>query len=127
MPSIHAPNSLHDFQILKAMKMAEGNDVAIIATGVMVAKALEASEMLAARKIRVAVYSMPTVKPIDRACVLEAARARFGVVTVEDNNLAGGFGEAVASLLAAEKPVRVLSVGIPDVYPIIGEPEELYR
>jgi transketolase len=107
--------------------MTEGDDVAIIATRVMVAKALEASEMLAANKISAAVYSMSTVKSIDRACVLEATHPRYGVVTVEDHNLSGGFGEAVAAIIASENPIQVLSVGIPDIYPIIGEPEDLYR
>ena len=127
VPTIYEEEEIKDFKIGKAIKLREGDDVSIIATGVMVAKALESADRLKNDKINASVYSMHTLKPLDKETIMEAAKSKFGIVTVEDNNICGGLGEAVALVTSQNNPVKIKSIAIPDVYPIIGEPEELYK
>jgi len=125
--TIYEKDLIKDFEIGKAIKLREGKDISIIANGIMVAKALEAAEKLKNDKIYVSVYSMHTLKPLDKAAILEASKSKFGIITVEDNNICGGLGEAVALVTSQNNPVKIKSIAIPDIYPIIGNPEELYK
>ena len=93
----------------------------------MVAKAIEAGWMLKDKGVNAAIYSLHTVKPLDINAVIEASSSKYGVITVEDNNLSGGLGEAVSGIITANRPVSVRSIGIPNVYPVIGDSEELYQ
>ena len=127
VPTIYEEGEIQDFEIGKAIKLREGDDVSIIATGVMVAKALEAADKLKNDKVGVSVYSMHTLKPLDEGAILEASKSKFGIITVEDNNICGGLGEAVALVTSQSNPVKIKSIAIPDIYPIIGDPEELYK
>lgn len=127
VPTIYEEEEIKDFKIGKAIKLREGDDVSIIATGVMVVKALEAAGKLKNDKINASVYSMHTLKPLDKQAIIKASKSKFGIVTVEDNNICGGLGEAVALATSQSNPVKIKSIAIPDIYPIIGEPEELYK
>ncbi|MCX5734823.1 MAG: transketolase family protein [candidate division NC10 bacterium] len=127
VPMIHAEDEVPGFQIGRAMEMRRGKDVALLATGPILGTALQAAEELACCGIEACVLSFPTVKPLDEAAVLRAANETRGIVTLEDNRLTGGFGSAIAELLGRMRPTALRMIGIPDVYPVVGNPEELYR
>lgn len=106
----------YEFIIGKAVELAPGDDVALIAAGnQMVAEAMAASVRLAAEGIGARVLNLHTVKPLDREAVAAAA-ATGAVVTVEDHNVLGGLGGAVAEVLAGERPVPLERVGIEDCF-----------
>ncbi len=104
-------------EIGRAQMVREGDDICIVAIGTMVLHALEAARLLEAEGISCAVLNARFVKPLDREVIGEAARRHGGLVTVEDNVLAGGFGSAVLELLATEKiEARVVTLGLPDQF-----------
>jgi len=109
----------------RADVLREGKDVAIVACGIMVAKALEAAASLAAEGIEATVINMAMVKPLDVETLVEAARRTGAVVTAEEHSIVGGLGSAVAEALAENYPVPILRVGLPDVFGESGRPEEL--
>lgn len=118
-----------DFQIGRAIKMTEGTQAVIFATGVMLPEAVKAQEMLERRGLSVGLCSMPTVKPIDREVILESTRAGKAIFTVEEHSVIGGLGDAVAGVLLEnmEKyPVKFKKFGVPDVFaPVTGSREYL--
>jgi len=127
-PLVHKDGLNEVFKIGKAIKIKPGKDIAIIATGIMVSKGLEASEKLKEYGIEASLYSFHTIKPIDKEAILDAATTRYGIITLEDNNVIGGLGSAVAEVLTSEKQsCLVKRIGIPDLYPIIGSDSELYE
>lgn len=105
-----------DFQIGKGTLLREGTDVTLIACGIMVAKALEAAELLQEEGVSAAVINMSSIKPIDRALILEWAEKTGAVVTAEEHNVIGGLGSAVAEVLALERPTLLEMVGVEDVF-----------
>ena len=105
--------------------MADGKDVTIIATGIMVAMALEARELLKADGIDARVINIHTIKPLDRELVLKAAAETGAVVTAEEHNIIGGLGSAVSEVVCETNPVPVLRVGTKDVFGKSGKPYEL--
>ena len=118
---------IEDFQIGKAIQLHDGQRVAIFSTGAIVEEVAGAETILAERGIHPAVYTFPTVKPIDRDVIARCAADFDLVVTVEEHNLAGGFGSAVAEVMA-ELPVhgRLLRVGIHDTYcALVGDQKYL--
>jgi transketolase len=127
VPVIHAEEEVPHFQIGRAIEIKPGRDVTLLATGIILGTALQAAEELARRGIEARVLSVPTVKPLDESAVLRAATETRGLVTIEDNRLTGGFGSAVAEFLGRTRPTPLRMIGIPEVYPIVGTPEELYR
>ena len=106
----------YKFEMGKGVQMKEGTDVTIIATGIMVDMALTASEQLANEGISARVINLHTIKPIDRALVLDAAKATGAIVTAEEHNIIGGLGSAVAEVVSEGCPVPVLRVGVEDVF-----------
>ncbi len=106
----------YSFEIGKAVKLAEGKDVTIIATGMMVQMALAAAKSLEAEGISARVLDMHTIKPLDEAAVLAAAKETGCIVTSEEANILGGLGEAVCGCLAAECPVPVIRHGVNDEF-----------
>jgi transketolase len=127
VPAIHAGDEVPGFRIGQAIEMRPGNDVALLATGIILGSALEAADELARQGIEARVLSLPTVKPLDKAAVLRAAAETRGIVTIEDNRVVGGFGSAVAEYLGQTRPTPLRMIGIPEVYPVVGAPEDLYR
>lgn len=118
----------HQIRIGAAVTAAEGDDVTIVSTGVMLRHALAAAARLAGDGIGVRVLDMHTVKPLDREAVARAAEETRRIVTVEDHLVTGGLGSAVAECVTElGVPCRLVRLGIPDLFSIIGPPGELYR
>lgn len=115
----------YEFKIGKGVTLEEGNDVTIIATGIMVDVALEAKEQLKNQGIIARVINIHTLKPIDKEILVKAARETGAIVTVEEHNIIGGLGSAVAEVLSEEIPVPVLRVGVNDVFGESGLPNQL--
>ncbi len=115
----------YKFEIGKAITMREGKDVAIIAAGLPVASAIEAAEKLAAEGIEARVIDMHTIKPLDEAAVLRAAKEIGKIVTVEEHSVIGGLGSAVAEVLAEQCPAKLKRVGVYDRYTESGPAEAL--
>lgn len=115
----------YEFEIGKGVQLRDGNDVTIIATGVMVAKALEASDLLAKENIYARVINMSTIKPIDKEIIIKAARETKGIITVEEHNIIGGLGSAVAEVLVENYPTRMMRIGTMDTFGESGEANQL--
>ena len=113
------------FEFGKAVLMREGNDVTLIANGVLVCRALEAAERLAARGVQARVLNMSSMTPVDRDAVVKAAKETSGIVTVEEASIYGGLGGAVAEIVAEEHPVWVTRLGVPGVFAPTGSAEFL--
>jgi len=116
-----------DFHFGKGQQMRDGNDLTIFATGHMVWHALKAAEQLALQNFNARVINIYTIKPIDREIIVQAARETGAVVTAEEHQIAGGFGSAIAEVLAAECPVPVEFVGVNDSFGESGQPDELMQ
>lgn len=115
------------FRLGEAIRLREGNDVTVIATGLMVAAAVEAAEVLASEGLSARVLDMHTVRPLDTTAVLEAARETGMIVTAEEHSIIGGLGGAVAEVLAESGvPCTLKRVGLLDQYAVIGPPRALY-
>lgn len=106
----------YSFELGKGVTLAGGTDLTIIATGLMVGMALKAREILAAEGISARVIDMHTIKPLDEALVLKAARETGAIVTSEEASVLGGLGGAVAELLAENCPVPVVRHGVNDSF-----------
>jgi transketolase len=115
------------FTFGKAIEHERGEEVTIIACGMPVHPALQAARALRARGRGVGVIDMPTVKPLDRDAVLEAAARSRVILTIEEHNILGGLGAAVAEVLAEEgSPCRLHRHGIRDEFALIAPPTHLY-
>lgn len=123
VPVLHG-DDFH-FEPGRAVIMREGNDATIIATGIMVATALEAAGLLEQEGIGVRVINMHTIKPLDEETVIAAARETGVIVTAEEHSIIGGLGGAVAETVCTHHPVPVYRLGIPDVFGESGKPGEL--
>lgn len=115
----------YEFEIGKGVELRSGNDVAIIATGIMVPKAIEASKKLKLRGIEARVINISTIKPIDREIIIKAARETKGIVTAEEHSVIGGLGAMVSRVVCDESPTMVKLVGINDMFGQSGTPDEL--
>lgn len=115
----------YKFEIGKAVTVREGSDVTVIACGLMVGPALEAADQLAQENIKVRVVNMPTIKPIDREAIVQAAKETKAIVTAEEHNIIGGLGSAVAEVLTETVPVVQEMVGVKDTFGESGPPAEL--
>ena len=100
-------------------------DVGIIATGALLHKALTVARNLEKEKIGVTVLNISTIKPLDEQAVINLAKAAGALVTVEEHQIKGGLGGAVAELLAAEHPTAIEFIGVHDEFGQSGKPEEL--
>ncbi|MDB5082901.1 MAG: tktA [Chloroflexi bacterium] len=123
VPQVHPAD--YKFEIGKAALLREGRDVTLIANGVLVSKALEAAELLAARGIQARVLNMATVKPLDKEAILKAAAETGGIVTVEEHTIFGGLGSAVAEVVVTNQPVPMRILGVPGVFAPTGSAEWL--
>lgn len=113
------------FEIGKGVQLIAGDDVAILATGLMVAQALAAAEELKNEGIAARVINMATIKPLDRDMVCRAARETGALVTAEEHSVIGGLGGAVAEAVCECCPVPVLRVGVEDTFGKSGPALEL--
>ena len=125
-PPLHKSLDSFDFKIGKAIKLHEGTDVTIIATGRTVTGALEAAEIAAQQGISVRVLDMHTIKPLDEQAIMEAVMDTRRIITVEDHNVLAGLGTAVADVIAASGKGCVLRKhGLQDEFSIVGYPDDL--
>lgn len=117
------------FEIGKAYYLwkSDSPQVAIIGTGPLLYEALKAAELLTAKGVAVSIVNCHTVKPLDKSLVIEAAEEAGAVVTVEEHQAAGGFGSAVAEVLAEHQVVPIEMIAVRDMFGQSGEPEELLR
>ena len=115
----------YDFQIGKGVMLKDGKDVTIIATGIMVAKALEARELLEKEGISARVINISTIKPIDKDIIIKAAKETKGIVTAEEHSIIGGLGSAVAEVVVENCPVKVERIGVNDTFGESGTGEAL--
>ena len=106
----------YKFEIGKGINMRDGKDVTIVATGMMVAMALEAAEVLANEGISARVINIATIKPIDKEIILDAARSTGAIVAAEEHSIIGGLGSAVAEVVCEGCPVPVVRMGIEDQF-----------
>jgi len=124
-PDLYDPKA--DFVFGKAIEHAQGEEVTIIACGLPVHPSEQVAKKLAAEGRSVGVIDMPTVKPIDREAILAAAARSKVILTIEEHNILGGLGSAVAEVLAEEGgPARLVRHGIRDEYALIAPPTHLY-
>ena len=117
----------YKFELGKGVQLADGKDVSIIATGLMVPYALEAKTALAEIGIDARVINIHTIKPIDSEIIIKAARETGAIVTAEEHNIIGGLGSAVAEVLAENAPAPMLRVGTRDVFGRSGVPARLFE
>jgi len=115
----------YHFRFGDAVPLTDGDDLTLIATGTMVHKALEASDILKKEKISARVINIHTIKPLDEGAVIKAARETGAVITIEEHSIFGGLGGAVAEVLAEHYPVPMKIIGVRDVFGESGEYEEL--
>ncbi|HTY81882.1 MAG TPA: transketolase family protein [Dehalococcoidales bacterium] len=115
----------YKFQLGKAATLKEGTDVTVIACGVMVSAALDAAKALEVEGVKCRVRNMPTIKPIDEAAIIKAAKETGAIVTAEEHQEAGGLGSIVARVLAKNDPVPMEMVAVKDVFGQSGKPAEL--
>ncbi len=123
VPVVNDPET-YKFEVGKGVVLREGTDVSIVATGLMVAAALEAAESLAEKGVSAEVINIHTVKPLDEELVRASAKKTGRVVTCEEHSVIGGLGDAVLAALAAD-PVPVRKVGVNDVFGESGPALEL--
>ena len=115
----------YKFEIGRGVKLADGTDVSLIATGIEVEQALAARELLAAEGISASVINIHTIKPLDEDLIVAEAQKTGAVVTCEEHSIIGGLGGAVAECLSAKCPTPVLRVGVEDVFGRSGPAKEL--
>ena len=125
VPVFHAED--FKFEIGKGEVVREGGDIAIIANGLMVYEAMKAGEALAEQGINAMIVNMATIKPLDKALVLEAARKCGKVITCEEHSVIGGLGEAVCALLSEKLPTPVRRIGMNDEFGRSGPAAELLQ
>lgn len=126
VPVFHDEKNYH-FEIGKGEQLTDGSDVAIIATGLMVAEAIEAAKTLKEQGIAARVINICTIKPLDEEIVLKAAKECGKIVTVEEHSVIGGLGEAVCSLLSEKQPTPVKRIGVNDEFGHSGPAKELLK
>lgn len=114
-----------DLKLEKSNTVTDGSDVTVIACGLMVPEAVDASCMLKENGVSCRVIDMFTVKPIDKDAILKAAKDTGAIVTAEEHNIYGGLGSAVAEVVAEKYPTYMRRIGVKDTFGESGEHEEL--
>ena len=120
-------NDDYQFEIGKGITLRQGEDITVIATGLMVGEALKAVDSLAAQGVHARLIDMHTIKPLDEELVVKAAKETGRIVTVEEHNIIGGLGEAVAACVAESCPVPVTRIGVNDVFGHSGPAVDLLK
>lgn len=116
----------HKVEIGKAVHMTNGSDIAIISTGMMTARALEAARSLSKHGISVELIHMPTIKPIDIKAIVEASEKTGIILTVENHSVIGGLGSAVCEIVSEFAPCKVYRCGFQDIFLESGDDEILF-
>jgi transketolase len=116
-----------EFKFGRAQLLSEGNDVAIVACGIMVTEALAAVKNLAAKGIKARLINLHTIRPIDSEIILKAAQETKFIVVCEEHNIFGGLASCVDEVVAENFPVKVIRVGVRNRFGQSGEPAELLK
>ena len=122
-PVIYGENQ--KFEIGKAVQIGEGTDACVFATGVTVTEAIKAKEELEKQGINIRVVDIHTIKPIDKDMIIKCAKETKKLISVEDHNVIGGLGTAIADVLAENYPAKLIKIGIKDTFGKSGKAEEL--
>ncbi len=117
----------YKFELGKGIELREGNDITIVATGLMVNEALVAADALKADGINARVINIHTIKPIDKDIIAKAASETGTIVTVEEHSVIGGLGSAVCDVVAETCPCKVVKIGVNDVYGHSGPAVDLLK
>ncbi|MBD5130129.1 MAG: transketolase family protein [Ruminococcaceae bacterium] len=117
----------YKFEVGKGITMKDGKDITIIASGLMVAEAVEAGRALAEQGIDARIINIHTIKPIDRDIIVKAARETGKIITVEEHSVVGGLGSAVGDVVLEECPVPVIKIGMNDKFGESGAAKELLK
>lgn len=117
----------YKFELGKGIKLRDGKDITIIATGLMVAEAIEAAKLLEAEGVSAAVINIHTIKPIDEDIIVEAAKATGLLLTVEEHSIIGGLGSAVCDVVSAKLPTKVVKIGVNDEFGHSGPAVQLLK
>lgn len=120
-------NEKSPFKIGQAQVLKKGQDITLIACGPMVSEALEAAKKLASENISAEVINCHTIKPLDQKTILASVKKTKKVVSIEDHQIHGGMGSAVAEMLAENFPVPMKLLGVNDTFGESGTPAELYK
>lgn len=115
------------FEIGKAYVYREGKDITLLSTGLMTYHAMVAAEVLAKDGIDAEVVHVPTIKPLDEAIILASLRKTGRAITIEEGQIAAGFGSAVAELASEQHPVPIRRMGMKDHFGESGKPDELFE
>lgn len=115
----------YKFEIGKGVELKKGNDVTIVATGLMVAQALKAAKELEEQNINARVINIHTIKPIDEEIIIKAAKETGLIVTAEEHSVIGGLGSAVSDVVTNNFPVKVVKIGVNDEFGYSGPATEL--
>lgn len=115
----------YEFEIGKGVELNKGNDITIIATGLMVQEALKAAKELHNNGIEARVINIHTIKPIDKEIIIKAAMDTKNIVTAEEHSIVGGLGSAVMEVLCESYPVKVHRIGVMDTFGESGKPKDL--
>ncbi len=118
---------LGDFKIGEGIKLKDGHQITILSTGTATWHALQAGLKLKEEGIDAEVLHFPTIKPLDKNLILESAKKTRRFITVEDHQVAGGFGSAVAEVISESFPIPIIRIGVEDKYGQSGTPDELFR
>ncbi len=116
-----------EFSIGKGTVMREGDDISIIAVGLMVSESLKAADLLERDGYSARVINMSTIKPIDKELIVQSAYKTGLILTVEEHQVNGGLGSAVSEVVSQEKPVKMKIMGVEDSFGESGTPEELLK
>lgn len=120
-------NNDYRFRFGKAVRLTDGDDLTIIATGTMVPEVIYASKMLREENINARVLNIHTIKPIDKEAIIESAQKTNAIITVEEHSIYGGLGSAVCEVLAESYPVPIKIIGINDKFGESGEYKQLLK
>ncbi|MFA5096262.1 MAG: transketolase C-terminal domain-containing protein, partial [Candidatus Omnitrophota bacterium] len=115
------------FELGKAQVLSEGNDVAIIACGIMVSEALVAVNNLAKQGVKARLINVHTLRPLDFATIIKAAQETRGIVVCEEHNIIGGLASCVDETVAENNPTRIMRIGVRNRFGQSGEPQQLLQ
>lgn len=124
---IYNDEKTYKFEVGKGITIKDGKDITIIATGLMVAEAMEAANALHEQGIDARIINIHTIKPIDRDIIIKAAKETGKIITVEEHTVIGGLGSAVGDVVLEECPVPVIKIGVNDVFGRSGAAKELLK
>ncbi len=117
----------YKFELGKGIELRDGNELTIIATGLLVQEAVKAADNLKEQGINVRVVNIHTIKPIDKDIIIKAAKETGRIIVCEEHNVIGGLGDAVASVLSENHPTPLTKIGVNDVFGHSGPANDLLK